>query len=91
VVIGGQMGSDISVENLIKLSSDEVLAKNQPPSLVDATEFADALNIENPRKNSPPVAPLEVARQIAMKLPSLKQLKQLKQPPLYHRKKALHD
>ena len=65
VVIGGQMGSDISVENLTKLSSDEVLAKNQPPSLVDATEFADALNIENPRKNSPPVAPLEVARQIA--------------------------
>ena len=65
VVISGQMGSDISVENLIKLSSDEVLAKNQPPSLVDATEFADALNIENPRKNSPPVAPLEVARQIA--------------------------
>ena len=65
VVISGQMGSDISVEKLTKLSSDEVLAKNQPPSLVDATEFADALNIENPRKNSPPVAPLEVARQIA--------------------------
>ena len=65
VVISGQMGSDISVEKLTKLPSDEVLAKNQPPSLVDATEFADALNIENPRKNSPPVAPLEVARQIA--------------------------
>lgn len=65
VVIGGHKGSDISVENLIKLSSDEVLAKNQPPSLVDATEFADALNIENPRKNSPPVAPIEVVRQIA--------------------------
>ena len=65
VVISGQMGSDISVENLIKLSSDEVLAKNQPPSLVDATEFADALNIENPRKNSLPVAPIEVARQVA--------------------------
>ena len=66
VVISGQMGSDISVENLTKLSSDEVLAKNQPPSLVDATEFADALNIENPRKNSPPVAPIEVARQVAI-------------------------
>ena len=65
VVISGQMGSGISVEKLTKLSSDEVLAKNQPPSLVDATEFADALNIENPRKNSPPVAPLEVVRQIA--------------------------
>ena len=65
VVISGQMGSDISVEKLTKLSSDEVLAKNQPPSLVDATEFADALNIENPRKNSPPVAPIEVARQVA--------------------------
>lgn len=65
VVISGQMGSDISVEKLTKLSSDEVLAKNQPPSLVDATEFADALNIENPRKTSPPVAPIEVARQVA--------------------------